>query len=311
MKQNRSHVDAPSRESHSTAVLRHETRSPGSWRTLGLLGCILAATISFTGCGDTPPAAASANSNASKAAQTQDAAPLVAPRANAPIERKLNAAFLVVDGVYNSELMAPYDILQHTIFHTPKHNDAPGIETFVVSPDGTDVQTFEGLRVGAHYSFENAPPIDILIVPSAEHSMDTDLENVELINWVKATGESALFVMSLCDGAFVLAKAGLLDGHAVTTFPGDQDRFADTFPNLDLQRGVSFVHDGRILTSEGGAKSYDVAMYLVDHLYGLETTRGVGGGLLIDWPPSANIARIVANDSAANDSAASDAAETD
>ncbi len=65
----------------------------------------------------------------------------------------------------------------------------------------------------------------------------------------------------------------------------DQDRFAQMFPDLDLVRGVSFVHDGKVLTSQGGAKSYDVAMYLVDHLYGEEVARGVGRGMVIPWPP--------------------------
>jgi transcriptional regulator GlxA family with amidase domain len=75
-------------------------------------------------------------------------------------------------------------------------------------------------------------------------------------------------------------------GRPLRTFPGDQDRFAAAFPHLALRRGVSFVHDGRMLTSAGGAKSYDVAIYLVDHLYGEQVARGVGGGLLIDWPPA-------------------------
>lgn len=192
----------------------------------------------------------------------------------------LRAAFLVVDGVYNSELMAPYDIFQHTVFHTQ-----PGIEVFVVSPDGEPIETFEGLEIRPHHSFETAPEIDILVVPSAEHSMDSDLENQQLIGWVENVGARARFVVSLCDGAFVLARAGLLDGHAVTTFPGDLDRFAERFPQLDVRRGVSFVHAGKILTSAGGARSYDVAMYLVAHLYGDDVARGVGGGLIIDWPP--------------------------
>ncbi len=85
----------------------------------------------------------------------------------------------------------------------------------------------------------------------------------------------------------MLAAAGLLDGRSCTTFPGDQDRFAEDFPDLDLIRGVSFVHDGPVMTSQGGARSYDVAMYLVDHLYGEEVAQGVGRGLIIDWPPSA------------------------
>jgi transcriptional regulator GlxA family with amidase domain len=50
---------------------------------------------------------------------------------------------------------------------------------------------------------------------------------------------------------------------------------------------VSFVHDGKALTSEGGAKSYDVAMYLVDHLFGEDVAKRVGRGLIISWPPAA------------------------
>jgi transcriptional regulator GlxA family with amidase domain len=220
---------------------------------------------------------------ATAAAAPQDRPwPRIPAPVDLPTDRPLRAGFLVIDGVYNSELMAPYDIFQHTIFHTE-----PGIEVFTVSPDGGQITTFEGLRLLPDYSFDNAPAIDILVVPSAEGSMTTDLDNVELIEWVARVGGSARFVMSLCDGAFVLAAAGLLEGHSVTTFPGDQDRFAETFPQLDLRRAVSFVHDGRMLTSEGGAKSYDVSMYLVDHLYGERVAQGVGGGLIIAWPPSA------------------------
>jgi len=197
-----------------------------------------------------------------------------------PVGRNLTAGFLIVDGVYNSELMAPYDILQHTRFHTE-----PWIDVFTISPDGTAVETFEGLTVEVHYSFEDAPPIDILIVPSAEHSMDTDLEDRAMIDWVAARGRDAMYVMSLCDGAFVLAKAGLLDGLVSTTFPSDQDAFDEMFPGLETVRGVSFVHDGKALTSQGGAKSYDPAMYLVDLLYGETVAKGVGRGLIIDWPP--------------------------
>lgn len=205
-----------------------------------------------------------------------------APAPELPADRPLRAAFLVVDGVYNSELIAPYDVLHHTVFHT---DPDPGIEVFTVSPDGAAVTSFEGLRILPHHSFESAPPVDILVVPSAEHSMDTDLENEAMIEWVRKTAESARWVLSLCDGAFVLAEAGLLDGRSATTFPSDYDAFAERFPAVDLRINVSFVHDGKFLTSQGGAKSYDPAMYLVDRLYGEAVARGVGRGLLIPWPP--------------------------
>ena len=110
----------------------------------------------------------------------------LAPAAPVPADRPLNVGFLVVDGVYNSELVAPYDIFHHTVFHTE-----PGMEVFVVSPEGEAVTTFEGLKIDAHYGFDDAPPIDVLVVPSAEHSMDTDLENEALITWVQTTGRAA------------------------------------------------------------------------------------------------------------------------
>ncbi len=191
-----------------------------------------------------------------------------------------NAAFLMIEGVYNSELMAPYDIFQHTIFHTEG-----GINVFTVNETMDPVTTFEGLKLIPHYSFDSKdlPEIDILVVPSAEHNMDSDLENETLINWVTEIGEKADYVMSLCDGAFVLAKAGLVDGKESTTFPSDIQKYKETFPELTVHENVSFVHHNNLLTSAGGAKSYDVALYLVHHLYGDKVAKGVGRGLVIDW----------------------------
>jgi transcriptional regulator GlxA family with amidase domain len=186
--------------------------------------------------------------------------------------------FLVLPGVYNSELMAPYDVLDHVRFRT---KDAPRV--FTVAAKAGTVRTYEGLTLTPDHTFADAPPIDVLVVPSAEHNMDSDLEDRKLISWVRETGGKAKVVMSLCDGAFVLAKAGLLDGLEATTFPGDQDRFAKMFPAVKLQRGVIFVHDGKAVTSVGGARSYDPAMYLVERLWGDEARAKIGEGLVLDW----------------------------
>ena len=209
----------------------------------------------------------------------EEVAELELPQINTP-ERELNAAFLIMDGVYNTELTAPIDIFQHTIFHTDK-----GIKVFTVAETYDVVTTFEGLRILPDYTFDTdtLPSIDILIVPSAEHHLDTDLENETMINWVRETGDQARFVMSLCDGAFVLAKAGLLDEVQCTTFPGDIEKFKSTFPQLDVKEGVSFVHDGRFITSAGGAKSFDPSLYLAELLYGKKAADGIAGGLVIDW----------------------------
>ncbi len=218
---------------------------------------------------------------ASAAPPTASVAPAATPRTVAAT-KPLAVAFLIVDGVYNTELMAPYDVFHHTVFHAP-----PGMKLFTVSPDGKPIETFEGLTITPNHSFADAPPIDVLVVPSTEGSMGKDLEDRALIDWVRTTGRQAQFVLSLCDGAFVLAEAGLLDGLPVTTFPGDYQAFAKRFPQLDLKVNVNFVHAGKVITSQGGVRSYAAAMHLVEQLYGLKAAQGVGRGLLIPWPPGA------------------------
>lgn len=194
--------------------------------------------------------------------------------------KPLNVAFLLVDGVYNTEVIAPFDVFQHTIFHAP-----PGMKVFTVAPTAEIITTFEGLRIEPDYSFEDKrlPEIDVLVVASAEHSMDSDLENETLISFIRRTGKHAKYTLSLCDGAFVLAKAGLVDGKYSTTFPSDIPKYRNMFPHLKVLEDISFVHDGSLITSAGGVKSYDAAMYLVELLYGKQVAINLGKGLIINW----------------------------
>jgi len=196
----------------------------------------------------------------------------------------MNVGFVVVDGVYNSELIAPMDIFHHTIFHTD-----PAMKVFTVAPDSAIITTFEGIRLLPDYTFRSGdlPEIDVLVVPSAENSMSSDLNNEALISFVREKGREADYVLSLCDGAFVLAKAGLVDGKRSTTFPTDIETYKQRFPHLDVVSDVSFVHDGNLITSAGGARSYDPALYLCELLYGHEVALGLGRGLVIDWDPKA------------------------
>ncbi|MES1242790.1 MAG: DJ-1/PfpI family protein [Acidobacteriota bacterium] len=212
------------------------------------------------------------------------------PSPDLPQDRPLRAAVLVVDGVYNTELAAPFDVLRHTQLQT-----RPGMEVFTVSPDGKPVTTFEGLKLTPDHAFADAPAADILIVPSARGSLDTDLQNPALIDWVRTTGSQARAVLALRDGAFVLAKAGLLQGIPATTFPDDYGRFAQQFPDVDLRINVSFVDAGRVITSQGGMRSYEATLHLVDRLYGRQVAEGIGKGLLVPWPPDPDTmtARII------------------
>lgn len=206
---------------------------------------------------------------------------------------RYNVAFLIMDGTYNTELTAPYDIFQHTVFR----KGIKPMNVFTVADTDAPITTFEGLRILPDYNYlkDSLPQIDILVVPSAEHHLDTDLENEQLITFVKETAKKAQFVTSHCDGAFVLAKAGVLDGKVATTFPSDIDKMRKMFPHLDIRKEVLFVHDGKYITSAGGAKSFEAALYLCEYLYGKEITQSLAGGLVIDWDVD-KVPHLILND---------------
>lgn len=194
---------------------------------------------------------------------------------------RYNVAFLIMNGTFNTEFTAPYDIFQHTVYR----ENIKAMNVFTVADTLAPITTFEGLKILPDYDYlrDSLPKIDILVVPSAEHHLDTDLDNEALISFVKKVDKEAMFVTSHCDGAFVLAKAGLLNNSISTTFPSDIEKYKTMFPQLTVKDSVLFVHDGKYITSAGGAKSFEAALYLCEFLYGKEIARGLAKGLVIDW----------------------------
>ncbi len=194
-----------------------------------------------------------------------------------------NVAFLIMDGVFNTELTAPFDIFHHTIFR----DSIRPMNVFMVANQLEPIETFEGIRLLPDFNYlsDTLPRIDILVVPSAEHHLDSDLEDKAMLDFVRSTSEDADYVMSHCDGAFVLAKAGVLDGHESTTFPADVDEYKLMFPHLKVHPSDSilFVHDGKFITSAGGAKSFEASLYLCEILYGKKVADEIANGMVINW----------------------------
>jgi transcriptional regulator GlxA family with amidase domain len=159
------------------------------------------------------------------------------------------------------------------------------MNVFTVANTDDAVRSFEGLRILPDYNYtkDKLPRIDILVIPSAEHHLDSDLKDKTMLDFIKQVDKNALFVTSHCDGAFVLAEAGLLNQSVSTTFPSDVNAMRAMFPNLDVRENVLFVHDGKYITSAGGAKSFEAALYLCEYLYGKKVAQQLAGGLVIDW----------------------------
>ncbi|MGJ8739050.1 DJ-1/PfpI family protein, partial [Zobellia laminariae] len=112
---------------------------------------------------------------------------------------RYNVAFLIMDGTFNTELTAPFDIFQHTKYR----ENIKAMNTFTVANTLDPITTFEGMRLlpDFDYTKDQLPQIDILVIPSAEHHLDTDLKDTVMLDFVRKIDSSALFMTSHCDGA--------------------------------------------------------------------------------------------------------------
>lgn len=181
---------------------------------------------------------------------------------------------LVFDKAYITEFAGPLDVYHHV--------SGDKLKAVIISGTKKDLTTFEGLHFRADYTVADAPKVDVLVVPSGAESLDADPKNKPAIAWIKKAAAEAKFVTSHCEGAFLLAEAGLLGGKQATTFQNDVGTLQSRFPTCSVQGGKRVVVDGNLVTSAGGLASYEGALYMVARLFGDEEARRIAGALAFD-----------------------------
>jgi transcriptional regulator GlxA family with amidase domain len=124
-----------------------------------------------------------------------------------------------------------------------------------------------GLKVLPDFTFESAPTPHVVVIPAQRGRSDAMLE------WIRANVPRADVTMSVCTGAFVLGKAGLLDGLLTTTHHNYQDKFAALYPKANLKRGVRFVENDRISSAGGLSSGIDLALHVVERYFGREVAQ--------------------------------------
>jgi len=123
-----------------------------------------------------------------------------------------------------------------------------------------------------------------------------NLENSELVNWIRKSSGNAEVVLSVCNGAFFLAKAGLLDGLEATTFAGLIDQLRVAAPKTRVVTDKRFVDNGRIVTAAGLSSGIDGALHVIEKLYGKGTAQVAAVNLEYDWRPDSGFARAALAD---------------
>jgi putative intracellular protease/amidase/YHS domain-containing protein len=124
------------------------------------------------------------------------------------------------------------------------------------------------MRVVPDYTFETAPQPKVIVIPA----MNTEKNPPQMYEWIRSASKTTDLTMSVCNGAFVLAKTGLLNGRAATCHHGGYLRFTAEFPEVQLRRGARFVEDGNLATAGGVSSGIDLALRVVQRYVGLKET---------------------------------------
>ena len=119
----------------------------------------------------------------------------------------------------------------------------------------------DGIKMQAEYTFESAPQPHVLVVPMQRNLPAT-------IAFIKKTAKRTDVAMSICNGAFLVAKAGLFDGGRATTHHGGYDDFEQWYPKVKLIRGPRYVEDLNVSSSGGESSGIDLALRVVERYYG-------------------------------------------
>jgi transcriptional regulator GlxA family with amidase domain len=134
-----------------------------------------------------------------------------------------------------------------------------------VSETGAPVASSQGLSTIVQHSFANAPQFHVLLVPGGEGTRN-EIGNALLLDFLRRQGAQAAWIASVCTGAALLARAGLLDGRRATTNKAAFDWVAGQSDTVAWQRRARWVVDGNVLTSSGVSAGTDMALALVERL---------------------------------------------
>ncbi|MBP2654829.1 MAG: domain, InhA-type [Firmicutes bacterium] len=183
------------------------------------------------------------------------------------MDRFWRVGILLFDEVEVLDFAGPFEVFSLTSF--PDRQDKPFLVQ-TISQYGTVVKARNGLLVQPHYSFNNSPDFDILIIPGGYGAEEIEIHNEHVIQWIRSRKADTKLIVSVCTGAFLLAKAGLIDGKHATTHWLDIDRLEREFPAVKVVKNCKYVDEGSIITAAGISAGINVSLYIIKQLLGSE-----------------------------------------
>lgn len=170
------------------------------------------------------------------------------------------------DNVEVLDFAGPYEVFTcaNRVYRHVSGDTSPPFRVLTIAQDSAEVRARAGLRVLPDMAYHAAPDIDVLIVPGGV--VQEEIDKPEVIAWIAGIAGQAELVASVCSGALLLAKAGLLDGREATTHWEDIKDLRQMFPKVQVQAKRRWVDQGDVITSAGISAGMDMALYLLEKL---------------------------------------------
>jgi transcriptional regulator GlxA family with amidase domain len=194
------------------------------------------------------------------------------------VQGTANVAVLLFDDVEVLDFCGPFEVFSVT--EVP--NRPPPFHVFTCAESTRPVWTSNQLSLNPQFPIHNCPAPDILVVPGGWGTRE-QMNNPRLIGWIASTAPRARMVLSVCTGALLLAKAGLLDGLSATTHHDSLDLLHETAPTAHLRPGERFVDNGQIVVAAGISAGIDAALHVVTRLLGHAAAERAAQYMEYDW----------------------------
>jgi transcriptional regulator GlxA family with amidase domain len=197
-------------------------------------------------------------------------------------QRSLEVAILIFPEVEVLDFAGPFEVFSVAGRILKQDGRAP-FRVSTIAAEAAPVIARHGLSVTPTACFADRPAADILIVPGG--IVTQPLNDAPTLDWIRATARDAGLVASVCTGAFILAKLGMLEDRACTTHWDDILELRRDYPDLQVIEDVPFVDEGAIVTSAGISAGLGMSLHLVGRILGPDAAKKTARQMQYDWVP--------------------------
>jgi len=172
-------------------------------------------------------------------------------------------AFVISEGAVVIDFCGPWEVFRDVVLPSGDHP----FRLYTISDKTAPIIAGGGMKIVPDYTFANAPAPKAIVIPAQSEPSKA------MLDWIRQSTKNTDVTMSVCTGAFVLARTGLLDGKSATTFHAAFNTFAMQFPKIELKRGARFVENGNLATAGGLSSGIDLALRVVERYYGRDVAQ--------------------------------------